>query len=48
MYSVDPIGSINVAELDWGNEDHVKALDPPFDFIIGTDVVSSFRPDIIC
>lgn len=35
----DPIGSVNVAELDWGNQDHIKALDPPFDFIIGTDVV---------
>lgn len=35
----DSIGSINVAELDWGNEDHIKALNPPFDYIIGTDVV---------
>lgn len=43
MYYVDPIGSIKVAELDWGNEDHIKALEPPFDFIIGTDVVSSLR-----
>lgn len=43
MYYVDHVGSINVAELDWGNEDHIKALDPPFDFIIGTDVVSSLR-----
>lgn len=35
----DSIGSIKVAELDWGNEDHIKALEPPFDYIIGTDVV---------
>ncbi|CAL9088880.1 unnamed protein product [Musa hybrid cultivar] len=32
-------GSIEVAELDWGNEDHIKAVDPPFDYIIGTDIV---------
>lgn len=28
-------GSIKVAELDWGNEDHISAVDPPFDYIIG-------------
>ncbi|OVA06954.1 Nicotinamide N-methyltransferase-like [Macleaya cordata] len=32
-------GSIQVAELDWGNEKHIEAVDPPFDYIIGTDVV---------
>ncbi|XP_068663165.1 uncharacterized protein [Aristolochia californica] len=32
-------GSINVAELDWGNKNHIQAVDPPFDYIIGTDVV---------
>ncbi|CAL1366905.1 unnamed protein product [Linum trigynum] len=32
-------GSISVAELDWGNEEHIRAVEPPFDFIIGTDVV---------
>ncbi|CAL9106635.1 unnamed protein product [Musa textilis] len=32
-------GSIEVAELDWGNEDHIKVVDPPFDYIIGTDIV---------
>nr|DAD48835.1 TPA_asm: hypothetical protein HUJ06_018772 [Nelumbo nucifera] len=32
-------GSIQVAELDWGNQGHIKAVDPPFDYIIGTDVV---------
>ncbi|RVW17551.1 hypothetical protein CK203_083499 [Vitis vinifera] len=36
----DSFGSVEVAELDWGNEDHIKAVNPPFDFIIGTDVVS--------
>ncbi|KAJ9699289.1 hypothetical protein PVL29_008069 [Vitis rotundifolia] len=35
----DSFGSVEVAELDWGNEDHIKAVNPPFDFIIGTDVV---------
>ncbi|KAI3896806.1 hypothetical protein MKW98_009659 [Papaver atlanticum] len=32
-------GSMKAAELDWGNEEHIKAVEPPFDFIIGTDVV---------
>ncbi|XP_031501859.1 uncharacterized protein LOC116265414 isoform X2 [Nymphaea colorata] len=32
-------GSIEVAELDWGNQDHIRAVDPPFDYIIGTDIV---------
>ncbi|GLU11872.1 hypothetical protein SLE2022_285920 [Rubroshorea leprosula] len=35
----DSFGSIQVAELDWGNEDHIRAVGPPFDYIIGTDVV---------
>lgn len=35
----DTFGSIEVAELNWGNEDHIKAVEPPFDYIIGTDVV---------
>ncbi|KAL3530510.1 hypothetical protein ACH5RR_009832 [Cinchona calisaya] len=35
----DSFGSIQVAELNWGNQDHIKAVDPPFDYIIGTDVV---------
>ncbi|KAH0921009.1 hypothetical protein HID58_021027 [Brassica napus] len=34
-------GSLRVAELDWGNEDHVRAVEPPFDYVIGTDVVYS-------
>lgn len=33
-------GSIKVAELDWGNQDQIRAVEPPFDYIIGTDVVS--------
>ncbi|WOL18248.1 protein N-lysine methyltransferase METTL21A [Canna indica] len=32
-------GCIEVAELDWQNKEHIKAVDPPFDYIIGTDVV---------
>ncbi|XP_066319895.1 uncharacterized protein [Miscanthus floridulus] len=35
----DSIGSITVAELDWGNKEHIKAVEPPFDYIIGTDVL---------
>ncbi|KHG16021.1 Mettl21d [Gossypium arboreum] len=34
----DSFGSIKVVELDWGNEDHIKAVGPPFDYVIGTDV----------
>ncbi|CAM6102096.1 unnamed protein product [Calypogeia fissa] len=33
------IGSVEVAELDWGNDEHIAAVEPPFDYIIGTDVV---------
>ncbi|MBA0568193.1 hypothetical protein Golob_005702 [Gossypium lobatum] len=39
MIILDSFGSIKVAELDWGNEDHIKAVGPPFDYVIGTDVV---------
>ncbi|RAL46062.1 unnamed protein product [Cuscuta campestris] len=35
----DSFGSITVAELNWGDENQIKAVEPPFDFIIGTDVV---------
>lgn len=42
MFVVDSFGSIRAAELDWGNEDHIKAVGPPFDFIIGTDVVGLY------
>ncbi|KAL0460150.1 UNVERIFIED_CONTAM: protein N-lysine methyltransferase METTL21A [Sesamum latifolium] len=35
----DSFGSIEVAELNWGDEDHIRAVEPPFDYIIGTDVV---------
>ncbi|KAM3245246.1 hypothetical protein ACQJBY_056517 [Aegilops geniculata] len=34
-------GSVTVAELDWGNKEHIRAVEPPFDYIIGTDVVYS-------
>ncbi|CAO2813005.1 unnamed protein product [Amaranthus hypochondriacus] len=37
----DLFGSIKVAELDWGNKDHIQAVDPPYDYVIGTDVVYS-------
>ncbi|KAF9594250.1 hypothetical protein IFM89_028907 [Coptis chinensis] len=36
---VGSFGSIEVAELDWGNQEHIKAVGPPFDYIIGTDIV---------
>ncbi|KAL0928329.1 hypothetical protein M5K25_000204 [Dendrobium thyrsiflorum] len=41
FFSIVPssLGSIEVAELDWGNEDHIRAVCPPFDYIIGTDIV---------
>ena len=42
MFFVESFGSVQVAELNWGNEDHIRAVDPPFDYIIGTDVVSLF------
>nr|GEU60012.1 hypothetical protein [Tanacetum cinerariifolium] len=35
----DSIRSITAAELSWGNSDHIRVLDPPFDFIIGTDII---------
>ncbi|XP_027909151.1 protein N-lysine methyltransferase METTL21A isoform X1 [Vigna unguiculata] len=35
----ETFGSIKVAELQWGDESHIKAVGPPFDYIIGTDVV---------
>lgn len=35
----DSFGSIEVAELNWGNIDHINGVGPPFDYIIGTDVV---------
>ncbi|KAL9241226.1 hypothetical protein vseg_015359 [Gypsophila vaccaria] len=37
--NVDSFGSMKVAELDWGNKDHIQAVNPPFDYVIGTDVV---------
>ncbi|KAL5565789.1 hypothetical protein UlMin_028953 [Ulmus minor] len=35
----DSFGSIQAAELNWGNESDIRAVGPPFDYIIGTDVV---------
>nr|AFK43541.1 unknown [Lotus japonicus] len=37
--SPESFGSIKVSELQWGDDSHIKAVDPPFDYIIGTDVV---------
>jgi len=34
-----PVGSIQVAELDWGNHLQAEVLEPPFDYIVGTDLV---------
>lgn len=36
---VGSLGSISVAELDWGNKTQIEAVGPPFDYVIGTDVV---------
>ncbi|ONI00886.1 hypothetical protein PRUPE_6G109400 [Prunus persica] len=35
----DSFGSIEAAELSWGDKDHIRAVGPPFDYIIGTDVI---------
>ncbi|KAJ1384071.1 hypothetical protein SESBI_42858 [Sesbania bispinosa] len=44
VYSDKPkgesFGSIKVLELQWGDKSHIKAVNPPFDYIIGTDVWS--------
>lgn len=37
---LESFGSIKVSVLQWGDESHIKDVDPPFDYIIGTDVVS--------
>ncbi|XP_051113284.1 uncharacterized protein LOC127239253 [Andrographis paniculata] len=37
----DSFGSIVVTELNWGDMDQIKSCNPPFDYIIGTDVVYS-------
>ncbi|ONI00884.1 hypothetical protein PRUPE_6G109400 [Prunus persica] len=44
----DSFGSIEAAELSWGDKDHIRAVGPPFDYIIGTDVMDSTyqHPDI--
>ena len=39
MFFVDSFGSIQAAELNWGNEGNIRAVGPPFHYIIGTDVV---------
>ncbi|BBH05020.1 S-adenosyl-L-methionine-dependent methyltransferases superfamily protein [Prunus dulcis] len=44
----DSFGSIEAAELSWGDKDHIRAVGPPFDYIIGTDVMDGTyqHPDI--
>ncbi|KAJ7528663.1 hypothetical protein O6H91_15G012700 [Diphasiastrum complanatum] len=32
-------GTVAVAELNWGNELQIAAMEPPFDYIVGTDIV---------
>ncbi|KAL6195828.1 hypothetical protein ACLB2K_031446 [Fragaria x ananassa] len=41
----ESFGSVQVAELSWGNEDHIRAVDPPFNYIIGTDIV--YKEDLL-
>lgn len=43
---VGTFGSVSVAELDWGNKTQIEAVGPPFDYIIGTDVVCIL--DTVC
>ncbi|KAI5084501.1 hypothetical protein GOP47_0000670 [Adiantum capillus-veneris] len=33
------LGTVEVVELNWGDEAQIKALKPPFDYIIGSDIV---------
>lgn len=35
---------MTVAELDWGNEEQIKAVSPPFDLVVAADVVSFDSP----
>ena len=41
VVSTGTVGNTRVVELEWGNERQIEATGPPFDFIIGTDVVRS-------
>ena len=41
VVSTGKVGNTRVVELEWGDEQQIDATGPPFDFIIGTDVVSS-------
>lgn len=40
LYHADSFGSVHVAELTRGDMDQIQVVGPPFDYIIGTDVVS--------
>ncbi|MCO5591183.1 hypothetical protein L7F22_051976 [Adiantum nelumboides] len=33
------LGTVEVVELNWGDEMQIKAFKPPFDYIIGSDIV---------
>lgn len=33
------LGHTEVSELSWGNPDHIAAVEPTFDYIVGTDLV---------
>lgn len=41
QFSADTVGTVTVAELDWGQEDHYAAVNPPFDFVLAADCVYS-------
>eukprot|EP00249_Psilotum_nudum_P017846 c26521_g1_i3 orf=415-1380(-) len=45
---IGPLGTIEVAELDWGNQQHIISVEPPFDYIVGTDILGyEFRSSAV-
>mmetsp|Transcript_11953 Transcript_11953/g.26414 ORF Transcript_11953/g.26414 Transcript_11953/m.26414 type:complete len:270 (-) Transcript_11953:211-1020(-) len=38
-------GNVTVAELFWGREEHMTALEKPFDLIIGTDLIANMHEE---
>eukprot|EP00850_Spirogloea_muscicola_P013073 SM000087S23355 [mRNA] locus=s87:265381:268142:+ [translate_table: standard] len=36
--SIGHVGTVEVAELQWGNEKHIAAANGPYDYIVATDV----------
>ena len=40
IYCSGVLGSTEVAELNWGDTAQIESLNPPFDYIIGADIVT--------